>query len=185
MKPDRFLLHAALAALLLIACTLAVQSDETLDEALPDAAAWLRTQPLTDLWIISGTARCWRFRVWVARTPEQFSRGLMYVRQLEQDGGMLFAMQSERDIAMWMRNTYIPLDILFADARGTIIKIHADATPLSLDEISSGAAAYAVVEIPGGTAAQRGIMVGDRLRHAHFGNTMRQGKQAEEGIVRQ
>ncbi len=84
---------------------------------------------------------------------------------------MLFAMQIERDISMWMRNTYIPLDILFADASGKIIKIHANAEPHSLDHIGSGQSVRAVLELPGGAAAARGIQVGDYVRHEHFGNS--------------
>lgn len=95
----------------------------------------------------------------------------MYVTQLEVDGGMLFAMQVPRDISMWMRNTYIPLDIIFADASGRITKIHANAEPHSLDHISSGQSVKAVLELAGGAAAARGIQVGDYLRHQHFGNS--------------
>lgn len=137
---------------------------------LPGEAGWLRQQPLTPLAIVTRGARCWQFRVWVARTPEQFARGLMFVRRLPADGGMLFALTSERDISMWMRNTYVSLDLLFADADGRIVTIHERAEPLSLTPIAAGQPVWAVLELPAGTSAQSGIAVGDLLRHEHFGN---------------
>ena len=95
----------------------------------------------------------------------------MYVKDLPEDVGMLFGMDGEREISMWMRNTYIPLDIVFADSSGTIVRIHENAEPLSLDHISSGQAVLAVLELPGGTTRQHGIRPGDKLRQAHFGNS--------------
>ncbi len=157
------------ALALLFACLLMTVASADEGEALPVEATWLRFQPVTPLWVATRMARCWRFRIWVARTPQEFSRGLMFVQELDDDLGMLFAMQAEREISMWMRNTFIPLDILFADAQGTIVKIHENAIPHSLDYISSEQAVYAVLELPGGAASRRGIHAGDQIRHAHFG----------------
>lgn len=165
-----FAWYAAMTILWLCLGGAPVLADDVRHDPLPGEASWLRSQPLTPLWITSKSARCWRFNTWVARTPEQFSRGLMFVRQLDEDGGMLFAMQAQREISMWMRNTFIPLDILFADASGKIITIHENAVPLSLDHISSGRPAYAVLELVAGSVAKRSISQGDRIRHAHFGN---------------
>lgn len=170
-------LCCAMAALWLSLAGTSAAGDNMTDEALPAGAAWLKAQPLSPLWIVSKSAKCWQFQTWVARTPEQFSRGLMFVKKLHDNGGMLFAMQNEREISMWMRNTFVSLDILFADITGTIISIHENATPLSLDHISSGGPAYAVLELPAGAAAERNISEGDRLRHAHFGNAGCQDEQ--------
>ncbi len=145
-------------------------SDRYDDDPLPAGAGWLKQQPLTPLAVVSQSARCWRFRVWVARSPEQFARGLMFVRRLAPDGGMLFALTEERDISMWMRNTYISLDILFANKDGRIVTIHQHAKPHSLNQIHSGQPVGAVLELPAGTVDARGITVGDYLRHHHFGN---------------
>ncbi len=161
----------AVATVLLCLGGVPIQAGDIEAEALPGEAAWLRTQPRAPLWIISKSARCWRFNTWVARTPEEFSRGLMYVQHLDDDGGMFFAMHAEREISMWMRNTYISLDILFADMSGEIITIYENTTPLSLDYITSEEPAFAVLELPAGAVAKRNISVGDRLRHAHFGNS--------------
>lgn len=133
-------------------------------------ANWLASKPVTPLWVVSQSARCWRFSIWTAQTPQEFTRGLMFVKALPNDAGMLFGLGTEREISMWMRNTYIPLDILFVDADGTIVRIHENAEPFSLDYIPSGQAVYAVLELAGGATRQRGIQPGDRLRHRYFGN---------------
>lgn len=171
--------YCAAAALWLGLALAPALADVAAVEPLPGKASWLRSQPLTPLWITSKTARCWRFNTWVARTPEEFSRGLMFVRKLDDDGGMLFALSEEREISMWMRNTYVPLDILFADAAGTIISIYENAVPLTLDHMSSGQPAFAVLELSAGSVASRGISPGDRIRHAHFGNGGCQDKKFE------
>lgn len=163
--------HALVAALCLATLSPPAMAVTDEESALPQAAAWLRDRPRLPLWIISPGARCLRFNVWVAQSAEEFSRGLMYVRRLESDGGMLFAMQAEREISMWMRNTVIPLDLLFADASGRIFTIHENAEPLSLAHRSSEGLASAVLELPGGTVARLGIAIGDRIRHAHFGTS--------------
>lgn len=161
----------ALVAMCLKMAMQPVHADTPTTEALPGAAAWLRTEPRLPLWIVSSSAKCWRFDTWVARSPDEFARGLMFVRKLDDEGGMLFAMRSSREISMWMRNTFVSLDILFADASGKIIKIHESATPLSLEHISSDGLARAVLELPAGAVARRGIVTGDLLRHPHFGNS--------------
>ncbi|MCS6947038.1 MAG: DUF192 domain-containing protein [Steroidobacteraceae bacterium] len=103
------------------------------------------------------------FRVWVARSPQQQAQGLMFVRSLASDRGMLFVHDRPRVAGMWMKNTFIPLDMLFIDARGRIVTIHAETTPHSLDTLSSRVPVIAVIELKGGEAARRGIRVGDRV----------------------
>lgn len=159
------------AAICVFAAPVSADTNNRTEDPLPDGARWLRNQPLTPLAVVSQSARCWHFRVWVARSQEQFARGLMFVRRLAPDGGMLFALAEARDISMWMRNTYISLDIIFADAAGRIVRIHPRARPLSLEQIHAGQPVKAVLELPAGTADERGIRVGDYLRHSHFGNS--------------
>ena len=152
---------------LLLACLLAVSGITPLRA---ENDHWLRYEPVSALWVVSSSARCSEFRVWVADSPEDFRRGLMFVRSLPEDSGMLFAMEEEREISMWMRNTYIPLDMLFMDRTGTIVTIHERTKPMTLDGRPSGTKVFAVLELPGGTVARLRIRIGDRVRHAHFGN---------------
>jgi len=126
-----------------------------------DVAVNARTVPLT----ISGTGhRVLKFRVEVARTPAQQELGLMYRRKMAADHGMIFPMTPPRFASFWMRNTYLPLDLIFVRADGTIASIAPDAKPLSLDTIDSFEPVAAVLELNAGVAARRGIKAGDRVR---------------------
>ncbi len=102
------------------------------------------------------------YRVEVAATPQQQSRGLMYRTSLPENGGMIFPMVPQRFASFWMKNTYIPLDIIFIRADGTIERI-ANALPEDLTPIESGEPVATVLEIKGGEAAARGIAAGDRV----------------------
>jgi uncharacterized membrane protein (UPF0127 family) len=103
-----------------------------------------------------------RFAAEVAATPEQQERGLMFRRELAPDHGMIFPYGPPQTVGFWMKNTLIPLDMLFIRADGTIARI-ATATPLSLDTVGSGEPVAAVLEIRGGRAAELGIRAGDRV----------------------
>lgn len=113
---------------------------------------------------ISGPRGTHRFSVWIADTPPRQAQGLMFVRELAPDAGMLFREESPRVMSMWMKNTYIPLDMLFIDAKGRIVRIAARTKPHSLDTISSREPVTMVLELRGGEAARRGIRVGDHVR---------------------
>jgi hypothetical protein len=108
------------------------------------------------------------FQIELATTPEQKSQGLMFRRSLAPDGGMLFIYPSVRTISMWMRNTLIPLDMVFIAADGRIVKVAQRTVPMSLATISSGGPAKAVLEVNGGTAARLGLKPGDRVVHPAF-----------------
>ena len=110
-----------------------------------------------------------RFKLEMALTEKQQQRGLMFRRSLAPDAGMLFDYGSPQIITMWMRNTLIPLDMIFIGADGRIINIAERAVPGSLTAIASAGAARAVLEVNGGTASRLGIKPGDRVRHAIFG----------------
>ena len=104
-----------------------------------------------------------RFEVWIADTPLRQEQGLMFVRDLPAGEGMLFPQGSPQVAHFWMKNTYIPLDMVFVGADGRIAKIIANAHPFSQDVLSSDVPVIAVLEIRGGEAQQLGIRVGDRV----------------------
>lgn len=105
-----------------------------------------------------------RFTVEIARTAEETERGLMFRREMAQNSGMAFLFDPPRPVAMWMKNTYVPLDILFADASGRIIHIERDMIPLNLTPRGPAVGDVAVaLEVPAGSVPRFGIMVQDRL----------------------
>ena len=110
------------------------------------------------------------FAVEIARTPAEMERGLMFRDRLPPDRGMLFLYEEERPVSFWMKNTLIPLDLIFADSSGRILQIAERAVPLSTALISSEKPVRAVLEVNGGTAARLGIAVGDRLIHPALGD---------------
>ena len=99
----------------------------------------------------------------VAATDEARRRGLMYRSSLADDRGMLFVFPADADHAFWMKNTLIPLDMLFIAADGRVAGIHANATPLSTVAIAVGRPSRYVLEVPGGYTRRRGIAPGDRV----------------------
>ena len=104
-----------------------------------------------------------RFEVWIANTPRRQEQGLMFVRDLPATQGMLFPEDSPQVAHFWMKNTYIPLDMVFVGEDGRIAKIIANARPFSLDVLSSDVPVIAVLEIRGGEAGSLGIAAGDRV----------------------
>jgi uncharacterized membrane protein (UPF0127 family) len=102
-----------------------------------------------------------RFTVEIAATPEQQEKGLMFRRLLDANGGMIFPYDPPREVAFWMKNTLIPLDIVFIRPDRSIARIAANATPRSLDPIWSGEPIDGVLEIRGGRAAELGIQAND------------------------
>ena len=129
-------------------------------QAVAQSPSGLEEIPLT----VHSRGGTHRFTVEVARTAEQQARGLMYRQALAGDRGMLFPYDPPRPASFWMKNTLIPLDIIFIGADGRITNIAADTVPLSLDPVTSlGVPASAVLELPGGRAAELGIQAGDRV----------------------
>jgi len=86
----------------------------------------------------------------VAETPEEHGKGLMFVRDMEPDTGMLFKFKHPRVLSFWMKNTYVPLDIAFADSGGRIVKTET-MIPMSLRSVSSGRPCVMALEVPAGT----------------------------------
>jgi uncharacterized protein len=108
-----------------------------------------------------------RFEVWIADTPSRQEQGLMFVRDLPAAEGMIFPQSSPQVAHFWMKNTYIPLDMVFVGEDGRIAKIIANARPFSLDVLSSDVPVIAVLEIRGGEAKRLQIAVGDRVSWQH------------------
>jgi uncharacterized protein len=130
------------------------------------APAPLDTFPRTTLEVVHHGTRGehrFRFDVWVADTEARAEQGLMFVRDLPDSKGMVFPLDPPRIETMWMKNTYIELDMLFVGTDGRVVKILERARPLSLETLSSGQVVGAVVELKGGEAAKLGLRVGDRV----------------------
>jgi uncharacterized protein len=109
------------------------------------------------------------FSVEMATTEEEKQTGLMWRKELADGKGMLFDFSPEQQISMWMKNTYIPLDMIFIRADGRILRIAENTEPLSTKIISSGGIAKGVLEVIAGTAQKYGIQPGDRVAHPLFG----------------
>jgi len=122
---------------------------------------------------VESPLRLHNFTVELAESPEQRSRGLMCRTALAEDGGMLFDYGWPQRFAMWMRNTLIPLDMLFVDDRGSVFAIVRNATPRSEAIINPGAPARAVIELQGGTVDRLDIRRGDRINHPIFGRPLK------------
>ena len=99
----------------------------------------------------------------IVSTPEAVTRGLMYRTELPDDHGMLFVFRDEKDQRFWMKNTLIPLDMIFIGADQVIVGIHPNAVPLSTATVGVGRPSRWVLEVPGGWSARRGVASGDRV----------------------
>ncbi len=147
----------AVAAMLLNVVT-ARSAPEPLS-AFPQSLASLRT----------AGGRVLNLKIWTADRPERQEQGLMFVKEMDEHAGMLFVFPAPQRIAMWMKNTYIPLDMLFLETDGRIGYIARNTTPLSLDIIQAPGMAKAVLELKGGASERLGIQVGDRLVQPRLG----------------
>ena len=105
------------------------------------------------------------FKVWIADTEPSRERGLMFVKSLPADHGMLFLFDRPHFASFWMKNTYLSLDIVFIGPDGKVVNIARDAEPLSLTTIESDAPVTGVLELIAGTAAKIGLAAGDRVLH--------------------
>ena len=105
------------------------------------------------------------FNVDVVDTPESRAKGLMFVQELADDAGMLFDFKEERPVSFWMRNTFIPLDMIFVGADGVVKNIHVNARPHDVTGIPSEGPVQFVLEIPGGRSVELGIEAGDQVTH--------------------
>jgi uncharacterized protein len=104
----------------------------------------------------------------MATTEEEKTTGLMYRKELADGKGMLFDFSPEQEVSMWMKNTYISLDMIFIRADGRILRIAENTEPMSTKIIPSGGLAKGVLEVIAGTAQKYGIRAGDRVAHPLF-----------------
>jgi len=154
--PARASLAAALAALAAASCRPGPAP------APPAAETRAAARPRVTLESPSG--RSTAVDVEVARTPAEQERGLMFRERLAPGTGMLFVFPASQDHVFWMRNTLIPLDMIFIDERGVVVGVVERAEPLSERGRSAGAPSRYVLEVPGGFAAEHGVRAGDRAR---------------------
>ena len=131
--------------------------------AVAQASGALASFPTGTVTIRSG-GKSHEFAVEIATTGRQQQQGLMFRRSLAPDAGMLFVYRRAADSAMWMRNTLIPLDMIFIRADGTIGKIAERTVPMSETVISSGGPVIAVLELNAGTASRLGLKPGDKVQ---------------------
>ena len=157
MKSKAF---AALAALALAAC-----APEPVAAPLPEPVVVAESLEPLEIATAGGPVR---FRVAIADTEEERNRGLMFRSVLDEDEGMLFDFQRPQPVAFWMKNTLIPLDMIFIGADGKIVNIAENTRPYSLDQVPSDGPVTAVLEIGGGLSAELGIKPGDRVLHRIF-----------------
>lgn len=118
--------------------------------------------------IATPDARLHQFEVWIADDEQRRARGLMFVTQMKPNHGMLFLYPQPQRIAMWMKNTHIPLDMLFVSAEGRVERVVENTTPMSTTTIESGKPVLAVIELNGGTARQMNIRAGAQVMHPAF-----------------
>jgi uncharacterized membrane protein (UPF0127 family) len=108
------------------------------------------------------------FTVEIADTEAAREKGLMYRKSLPPGQGMLFDFHSDQPVRFWMKNTYIPLDMIFIRSDGRILNIAENTTPMSENEVPSAGPVQAVLEVRGGTARKLGIAPGDRVANPIF-----------------
>ncbi|MBP5855952.1 DUF192 domain-containing protein [Marivibrio halodurans] len=154
-----------IAAFLIVLCALPSLVLAQQEEERPDFA--------TDtLAIETASGESHGFDIEIARTNAERGYGLMFVREMAPDRGMLFDYGREQRVSMWMRNTYVPLDMLFIEKDGEIESIIERAAPHTRTPRPSKGRVLAVLELKGGTAQRLGIEPGDRVLHAMFGTAV-------------
>jgi uncharacterized membrane protein (UPF0127 family) len=134
---------------------------------LVGAGLWAAAPKAGEL-VIEATSGAHHFTIELAVSPEERAQGLMFRQELAPDAGMLFLYAADQQITMWMKNTLIPLDMLFIAGDGRILNIAERTIPGSLAAIPSDGPARGVLEVNGGTAARLGIKKGDRVVYPAF-----------------
>jgi len=132
------------------------------------APAVLSAQAAHDKLTIMTSGGAHDFDVDVMRSQADLEKGLMFRKSIPADYGMLFDFQREQTIMMWMKNTFVPLDMIFMDKTGKVVGIIANAAPLSEKILTVAAPTDAVLEVRGGTAARIGLKLGDKVRDPIF-----------------
>lgn len=159
--PRRALL-AAVIGISALAAPLVIPTAPALAQAAAQDEATL--EPLT----ITTASGAHQFSVEVMRSDEQRARGLMFRRYMPADRGMLFDFKTEQPVMMWMKNTYLPLDMVFIARNGTVINVAENTEPLSERTIPSARPAFAVLELNAGAASKIGLKPGDKIVNSLF-----------------
>src|SRR5271154_5354039 len=159
------------------------KSDQAVGRRWPHFRFWISLALAGSLWMFAGCGAhaasiqpleivtktgVHVFAVEMAATEEEKTTGLMYRKELAEGKGMLFDFSPEQEVSMWMKNTYIPLDMIFIRADGRILRIAENTEPLSTKIIPSNGLAKGVLEVIAGTAKKYGIQPGDRVGHPLF-----------------
>lgn len=153
-----------LTPLLILLCAAGVAADSK-----PSPTADLDKEfGRSSLQIATPDSKLHTFRVWVADSESRRQRGLMFVKHMDDDAGMLFIYPQTQPIAMWMKNTHLALDMLFVSSDGRVHRVVENTTPMSLDTISSDGNVSAVIELNAGTAARLKIRPGAQVIHPAF-----------------
>ena len=162
MTRTRLLLPALYFWMLLFGAARAAAADGS------DATELDRIFRRSTLQIATPDARLHTFKIWIADDEQRRSRGLMFVKHLAAEDGMLFVYPQPQPIAMWMKNTFVPLDMLFVAADGKVARVVENTKPQSLATIESGSPVLGVVELAAGSAARLKIAAGAQVIHPVF-----------------
>ena len=155
-----------LAARVLLAAGLLIVASAALAQSAPPEP--LSAFPQSLLAIRTSAGKVVNFKIWEADTPKREEQGMMFIREMDEHTGMLFMFPENKPVSMWMKNTYVSLDLLFLNAQGKIDFIAEKATPRSEAIIGPPTPEFAVLELKGGACERFDIKVGDRVLHKNF-----------------
>ena len=165
MRPAHLVLAMAAASLLTVACSAPASTRTKANACVAGNALGQSEAGLEQIGLcITSGGKTRAFTVEVARSSPEQAKGMMFRDRLDDDRGMLFPFPEAKVASFWMRNTVIPLDIIFIRANGSIESIAENAIPYSTDPVEAGEPVTAVLELRGGLAAELGIAAGDTVR---------------------
>jgi uncharacterized membrane protein (UPF0127 family) len=162
----QFLRTKFLTARVLLAAGLLIVASAALAQSAPPEP--LSAFPQSLLAIRTSGGKVVNFKIWEADTPKREEQGMMFIREMDEHTGMLFMFPENKPVSMWMKNTYVSLDLLFLNAQGKIDYIAEKATPRSEAIIGPPTPEFAVLELKGGVCERFGIKVGDKVLHKNF-----------------
>lgn len=163
LRKRLFLMIAALAVVVPVCCAVALEAGSVFERHIRDDLE-------KTVVIVNKKGEKFAFDVELAINRDQQQKGLMYVTDMPLGSGMLFLFRTSELRTFWMKNTFIPLDMIFIEGDGKIQHIHSMAKPQDLAKITSPRPAKAVLEINGGVADKLGIEPGDVVYHSFFNN---------------
>ena len=155
-----------LAARVLLAAGLLIAASAARAQSAPPEP--LSAFPQSLLAIRTSAGKVVNFKIWEADTPKREEQGMMFIREMDEHTGMLFMFPENKPVSMWMKNTYVSLDLLFLNAQGKIDFIAEKATPRSEAIIGPPTPEFAVLELKGGACERFDIKVGDKVLHKNF-----------------